>query len=198
MQDDLVFRCVVMALFVGARYVRWHVQSDIGWQASWSTMKKHPRDTTILILLSISWLSAVVIYMTVPHLVSAFALPIPTWVRWCAVAAAVGGLALLWWSDRCLGKNLSVTLKIREGHTLVTHGPYRKIRHPVYTATLIYSIALATITANYFLGTMFIVPMATLVAQRLGPEEQMMIDQFGDEYREYATRTGRLLPRLRW
>ncbi len=185
-----------MSLFVGARYVRWHARHDISWQASWPSMKKHPRDTAVLIGLALCWLTAAVVYLTVPRLVASFALPIPTWLRWCAVAVALAGLALLWWSDRCLGKNLSVTLKIREGHTLITHGPYSKIRHPVYTATLIYSAAMATITANYVLGALFFVPMATLVFQRMGREEQMMIDQFGDEYRTYMQRTGRLLPRL--
>ncbi len=90
-----------------------------------------------------------------------------------------------------------MTLKIREHHTLVSHGPYSRIRHPIYTATLIYAAALGTITANYLLGSMIFIPMVTLVAERLGREEQMMIDQFGDAYRQYMQRTGRLLPRLR-
>ena len=196
MQNDLVFRCIVMTLFIGARYVRWHARHDISWQASWPTMKKHPRDTVVLISLSLCWLSATVIYLVRPQWVSDFALAIPSWVRWSAVATALASLALLWWSDRCLGKNLSVTLKIREGHTLVSHGPYSRVRHPVYSATLIYSAALATITANYLLGALFVIPMATLVLQRMGREEQLMVEQFGDEYRDYMQRTGRLVPRL--
>lgn len=194
MKDDLIFRFIIMALFVGARYVRWHARHDINWKVSWPTMKKHPRDTAVLIALSLFWLSAACIYLAVPQLVSRFAVPIPGWIRWCAVAVALSALGLLYWSDRCLGKNLSVTLRIRKGHTLVTQGPYGRIRHPIYTATLIYSAALATITANYVLGAMFFLPMAALVAQRLGREEQMMLDEFGDEYRAYMERTGRLLP----
>ena len=135
MQDDLLFRVIVMGLFVGARYVRWHARHRISWQASWPSMKRHPLDTSVLIVLSLCWLTAVVIYMVVPQLVSAFTAPIPTWLRWCAAAAAVAGLALLWWSDRCLGENLSVTLRIRQDHTLVSRGPYSKVRHPIYSAT---------------------------------------------------------------
>ena len=78
----------------------------------------------------------------------------------------------------------------------MTHGPYSKIRHPVYTATLIYSSALGLVTSNYLIAAMFFLPMATLVAQRIGQEEQMMIDQFGDEYQQYMKRTNRLLPRI--
>ncbi len=197
MKDELIFRCIVVALFLGARYVRWHARKDLGWQASWPSMKQHPRDTTVLILLSLCWVTATVIFLLSPQWVAAFRVPLPSWARWCAVAAAFGGLALLRWSDHWLGKNLSVTLKIREGHTLVTSGPYRWVRHPVYTSTIFYSIAMGTITANWLLAALFVVPMVTLVLQRMGPEEQMMIDQFGDDYRQYMAHTGRLLPPLR-
>ncbi len=197
MQDDLLFRVIAMGLFVGARYVRWHARHLISWQASWPSMKRHPLDTSVLIVLSLCWLTAVVIYLLVPQLVSAFTAPIPTWLRWCAAAAAVAGLALLWWSDRCLGENLSVTLRIRQDHTLVSRGPYSKVRHPIYGATLIYAAALGTITANYVLAAMIFVPMITLVALRLEREERMMIDQFGDAYRSYMQHTGRLFPRWR-
>jgi protein-S-isoprenylcysteine O-methyltransferase Ste14 len=71
------------------------------------------------------------------------------------------------------------------------------VRHPIYTATLVYAAALAIITANYVLAAAIFGPMALLVTQRLGCEEQMMIDEFGDEYRVYMQSTGRLLPKWR-
>ena len=123
--QDLIFRGIVMALFIGARYVRWHARHLIGWRVSQPAMAKHRLDTSLLIALSISWLVAVVVYVAAPQVVAQFALPLPDAVRWCGVAAALAGLALLYYSDRCLGENLSVTLRIRENHTLVTTGPYR-------------------------------------------------------------------------
>ena len=71
-----------------------------------------------------------------------------------------GRFALLWWADRCLGQNLSISLRIRDHHTLVTEGPYRSVRHPIYTATLVYAAALAIVTANYLLAVAIFVPMA--------------------------------------
>jgi protein-S-isoprenylcysteine O-methyltransferase Ste14 len=195
--QDLVFRVVVLVLFVGARYVRWHARHLTGWKASWPAMKKNALDTVVLLTLSVAWLTAVVVYVGFPRVVARFSAPIPDWIRWCALAAAVTGLALLWWADRCLGQNLSVSLRIREHHTLVTEGPYRLVRHPIYTATLVYAAALAIITANYVLAAAIFGPMALLVTQRLGREEQMMIDEFGDEYRTYMQSTGRLLPKWR-
>jgi protein-S-isoprenylcysteine O-methyltransferase Ste14 len=193
--QDLVFRMVVLALFIGIRCVRWHARQRIGWRASWPAMKNHPLDTALLLTLGVLWLGAVVVYAAVPASVARFAAPVPAAVRWVAVAVAVAGLALLRWADRCLGENLSVSLRVREHHTLVTTGPYRYVRHPIYVATLLYAAGLAVITANYLLGAAFLVPMVLVVAKRLTAEEQMMIDTFGDEYRAYMQATGRLLPK---
>jgi len=193
---EQIFRAIILILFIGARYVRWRARRLTTWQANWPGMKRHPTDTTVLISLAVAWVTAVVIYVAFPGLVAPFHVPLPVVVRWCAVVVAFGGLGLLRWVDRCLGDNLSVTLQIRENHTLVSDGPYRWVRHPIYTATLVYAAALGVITANYVLAALFFVPMALLVALRLGREEQMMMDQFGDEYRNYMKRTGRLLPRI--
>jgi len=160
-------------------------------------MQKHRLDTALLIGLSVAWLVAVVVYVAAPQIVARFALPLPDAVRWCGVVAALVGLALLYYSDRCLGENLSVTLRIREDHTLVTTGPYRYVRHPIYTATLLYAAAMGVITANSVLAAAFFLPMLTLIIERLPREEQMMLDAFGDRYRDYMLRTGRLLPRIR-
>lgn len=196
-QTDIPFRIAVLVLFIGARYVRWHARHLISWSASWPAMKKHPTDTAVLIALSIGWLAAVVIYAAFPRLVEPFRAAIPDSLRWGAIPVALAGLGLLYWADRCLGANLSVSLAIRDQHTLITHGPYRWVRHPIYTATLIYSAALSLITANYVLTAMIFLPMAVLIGTRLPREERMMLDHFGDQYRAYMRRTGRLIPRLR-
>jgi protein-S-isoprenylcysteine O-methyltransferase Ste14 len=193
--QDLVFRVAVLLLFVGVRFVRWHSRRLIGWKASWPTMKKYPLDTVVLMSLAVAWVTAMVVYVAFPNLVARFSAPIPQTLRWCAVLVAVAGLALLGWADRCLGQNLSVVLQIRDQHTLVTNGPYHWVRHPIYSATLLYAAALAVVTANYVLAVAIVVPMVLLVALRLGREEQMMIDEFGDAYRTYMQNTGRLLPK---
>jgi protein-S-isoprenylcysteine O-methyltransferase Ste14 len=193
--QDLGFRAAVMLLFIGARYVRWHARRFIGWRISWPAMAKNRLDTGLLLSLTVSWLAAVVVYVAYPLLVARFALPLPAWIRWCGVAIAAMGLGLLWWADRCLGENLSVTLRIRDRHDLVTKGPYRRVRHPIYTATLIYAAAMGVITANYLLAALFFLPMSLLVMLRIGREEAMMIGEFGNAYRQYMQITGRLIPK---
>jgi protein-S-isoprenylcysteine O-methyltransferase Ste14 len=195
--QDLEFRAIVMLLFIGVRFVRWHARRLIGWKTSWPAMEQNRLDTALLMILLVAWVAAVVVYVAGPQLVARFSVPLPAWIRWSAVAAAVAGLALLWRADRCLGENLSVTLRIRDNHTLVTSGPYRRVRHPIYTATLIYAAAMGLITANYLLAALFVVPMVVLVMLRVGREEAMMIGAFGAEYRAYMSRTGRLIPKWR-
>ena len=93
-----------------------------------------------------------------------------------------------------LGTNWSVTLEVRENHRLVTHGVYRRVRHPMYTAFLMYGIGQALVVANWVAGPAYLIAMAVLFAFRIRAEERMMLDTFGNEYSAYRARTKRLLP----
>lgn len=96
-----------------------------------------------------------------------------------------------------LGHNWSATLRIRPEHSLITHGVYRRIRHPMYTAHLLWAIAQGLLLANWLAGWIFLVAFVPLYLLRVPHEEQMMLEQFGQEYRTYMARTGRIIPRLR-
>lgn len=113
-------------------------------------------------------------------------------------AGAVIMIAALWIFYRShadLGKNWSVTLKVREGHKLVTNGIYRSIRHPMYLAIWLFSLAQGLMLENWLAGWYSIVAFAVMYFVRIPREEKMMYDAFGDEYWEYVERTGRVLPR---
>jgi protein-S-isoprenylcysteine O-methyltransferase Ste14 len=113
-------------------------------------------------------------------------------------ACGVAGLAVALWifhrSHAGLGTNWSVTLEVREGHRLVTEGVYRRIRHPMYSALLLYSFAQALVVPNWIVGPSYLVAMTLLFALRVGPEEAMMRAEFGAEYDAYVVRTKRLVP----
>ena len=104
------------------------------------------------------------------------------------------GLWLFARSHADLGTNWSVTLEVREKHRLVTQGIYRALRHPMYSALLLYSLGQALVVPNWIAGPSYGVAMALLVAFRLGPEERMMLDEFGTDYEAYRRRTKRLIP----
>lgn len=104
------------------------------------------------------------------------------------------GLWLFRRSHADLGTNWSITLEVREGHSLVTRGVYEKIRHPMYTALLLYCIGQAIVIPNWIVGPSYLVVMSLLFVVRLGPEERLMRETFGARYDEYAARTKRLVP----
>ena len=102
----------------------------------------------------------------------------------------------LWYFHRShadLGTNWSITLEVREGHQLVTHGIYRHVRHPMYLALLLYSMGQSLVLPNWVAGPSYLAAIVLLFALRVGPEERMMLEEFGTDYEAYMTRTKRLV-----
>jgi protein-S-isoprenylcysteine O-methyltransferase Ste14 len=89
-----------------------------------------------------------------------------------------------------------VTLEIRTGHELITHGVYRAIRHPMYAAILLFGLAQGLLLQNWLAGWSAVVTFGLMYIGRVRREEQMMCEFFGQAYRDYMQQTGRLLPRL--
>ncbi len=109
---------------------------------------------------------------------------------------AVAALVMFHLTHKALGRNWSVSLQMRESHKLVTEGVYARIRHPMYSAFWLWAIAQALLLPNWFAGFSGLAGFGALYLLRVGDEEQMMLDTFGEEYRAYMERTGRLWPRL--
>ena len=76
----------------------------------------------------------------------------------------------------------------------MTTGPYARMRHPIYSSLMLFMAGIALVTASWFLVAFLVVSIVDL-ALRMPQEEQMMLDEFGDEYEAYVQRTGRLLPK---
>jgi protein-S-isoprenylcysteine O-methyltransferase Ste14 len=106
----------------------------------------------------------------------------------------VFGLLICYRSHADLGKGLSSTLDIKEGHRLVTSGIYDHIRHPMYLGFLVFTLGQALVVRNVVAGLSGVVGILLLVGFRVSREERMMLDEFGDEYVAYRERTKRLIP----
>lgn len=116
---------------------------------------------------------------------------------WTVVAGIVIFAAGLWVfrrSHKDLGRNWSVTLEIREKHKLITGGLYRFIRHPMYASFLLIALAQAFLLPNWIAGLSGLVGFAALFFMRVNVEEGMMLDTFGEEYRDYSRQTKRIIP----
>lgn len=121
---------------------------------------------------------------------------LPVFVPWIGAATMVASLWLFWRSHADLGLNWSVSLEVREGHELVTQCVYRFIRHPMYASIWLWGIAQGLLLQNWLVGWLVVPTFAAMYFIRIPREEGLMIETFGEQYREYMRRTGRVFPRL--
>lgn len=135
------------------------------------------------------------VYLFTPAL--AFAdYPLPAFVPWIGAVLMALSLWLFWRSHADLGRNWSVSLELREGHELVTGGVYGHIRHPMYAAIWLWAFAQGMLLANWLAGWLIVPAFAVMYLLRVSREERLMCESFGEAYREYMSRTGRLFPRI--
>ena len=118
------------------------------------------------------------------------------WMGWTGTLFQLLFLALFFESHRQLGRNWSITLEIRDRHRLVTDGIYRFVRHPMYSSFWLWAIAQAFLIPNWIAGLSGLAGVALLYFSRVGKEERLMEEAFGEEYRHYSANTGRIVPRV--
>jgi len=113
---------------------------------------------------------------------------------------AIGALILLFTlrlfrlTHKALGRMWSHSLDLREGHKLVTSGIYERVRHPMYTAFWAWGLGAAFLLPNWIAGFSGLIGFGSLFFLRVGEEERMMQQEFGDEYDSYMKRTKRIIP----
>jgi len=136
------------------------------------------------------------LYLFSPFLAFAdYPLPVP--LPWFGAATMAVALWLFWRSHADLGRNWSVSVEIREGHELITHGVYRHIRHPMYAAIWLWAIAQGLLLENWLAGWSVVPAFAVMYFLRVAREEELMCESFGDAYRDYMRHTGRIFPRIK-
>jgi protein-S-isoprenylcysteine O-methyltransferase Ste14 len=146
-------------------------------------------------MLALPALVALLAYVFAPQYINWAGLPLPAWLRWFGVLLTVDGFALLQWAHFSLGKNWSDQPRIMESQQMVHYGPYRFIRHPMYSAFLLILGSSLLVSANWLLGGLWILITWVDIQARIRYEEDRMLARFGEAYREYMERTGALFPR---
>jgi len=150
-----------------------------------------------MFLLTVAWIGFFVPLIWVVSPAFSFAeYPLYAGLLVAGVVCLVAGLWLFYRSHADLGTNWSITLEVREGHRLVTHGIYRHVRHPMYLALLLYSLGQTLVIPNWVAGPSYLVTFGVLFVLRVGPEERLMREEFGKDYESYMARTRRLVPGL--
>lgn len=142
----------------------------------------------------ILWLSPFV-YLINPQWMAWAKLGLPDWVRVLGIGVAIVNDVLLYWLFSSIGSGISPTSATRKEHKLSTSGPYRWVRHPLYTVGAILFISFGMMADNWFIAALGILAFIAM-AKRTPQEEANLIEKFGDEYREYMKHTGRFFPKL--
>jgi len=105
----------------------------------------------------------------------------------------VVGVGIRYVGKRTLGRYYSYGLRVLPDHKLVTGGIYRYVRHPISLAVLVYDPGIPLIFSSLY-GFLITLALVPLVLYRITIEERMLLQKFGDEYREYMRRTKKLIP----
>ena len=126
----------------------------------------------------------------------AYLIEYPTWLRWVGMLMLIIGIGLLWAAHHHLGKSFHSLVVLKEDQVLVESGPYKWIRHPIYTAYILNYVGGGLLAGNWVLTFVPVFFFGLMIFLRLGEEEAVLVEKFGDNYRDYIKRTGRLLPKI--
>ncbi len=186
------------ALYLAMNLIRRYFTSKFRGATSSDVQRSYesPAGLVVLRLLMLAMWVFVLLYGFDQPRMAHFAVPLPDLSRWLGAGGAAVSLVLLIWVHQSLGENWSRLLNVREEQTLVTHGPYQWVRHPMYAVLSGFYLCAALVSANILIGLVS-VGIVLQFWTRIEPEEHMMIEHFGDAYRTYMQHTGRLLPRLK-
>jgi protein-S-isoprenylcysteine O-methyltransferase Ste14 len=117
-------------------------------------------------------------------------------IRVVGLCVGVAGACLLLWASVVLGRHMTHEASVRADHALIEAGPYRFVRHPVYTGYLALLLGAGVAAMNVWLWLLWPVSLIGILIQA-GSEERVLAERFGGAYERYARRAGLLVPRMR-
>jgi protein-S-isoprenylcysteine O-methyltransferase Ste14 len=198
--DDVLFRLIVAVQFLAMGAVR----AYFGAPGAKKSLKMGlaPRAesawlTTILGLVAFLHFRTIFAYLANPTLLRWSAFEVGAPIRWLAVVLSSLGVLGEIWAAVSLGVSYSPTLRVSSERSLVTAGPYRWIRHPLYAFWMPVMTGWGLVARNWFILASGAILILILKIVRVPREEAMMVGGFGESYRQYITRTGDFVPRFR-
>ena len=144
----------------------------------------------------LAMLFSMLVYFINPEWMAWAQLPLPAWMRWLGVGIMAACIPLFYWIFSSLDRNITHTVATRQQHDLITHGPYRWVRHPLYSVGFLFFSGLSLLTANWFIFVSMLITFGILLA-RTPIEEEKLVERFGEQYQAYMQATGRFLPKFR-
>lgn len=194
--NDTLFRIVAAVIFLITTGISTYYRSkaERAGGEKLSLKEEGPVITLVLRLSGLALWLTVVAFLINPAWTAWSRVDLPDAARWLGAALGTAAAATAYWVFSHLGNNVSPTVVTRKEHRLVTSGPYRWVRHPLYVMGFTAYTGFALLAENWFIALMAVVGLVFLRI-RLEKEEALLIERFGDAYRQYMQRTGRFLPK---
>jgi protein-S-isoprenylcysteine O-methyltransferase Ste14 len=194
----VIFRILALATFAGCigistYYRRWARRDG-------ETIPRSRESASLKtgrVLVALPLFASILIYLANPRWMGWASVSLPSWARWTGAALGLATVPAAWWVFRSIGRNVSETILTKQDHALVTRGPYRWIRHPLYTTGSALFLSIGLMAANGFILLFALMAVAGIRMIVIPAEEAALLAKFGADYRVYKQRTGRMLPRLR-
>jgi len=195
--NENIFRILAaLLLFIGmgiSGYFRSKADRDSG-----EKIHRNADGTAMMTIIRLGglvlWLSPFV-YLINPAWMAWSKIGLDEWVRWLGVGIGILCDFGVYWLFSSIGSGITPTSATRTEHQLVTSGPYRWVRHPLYTVGSSMFVAFGMMADNWFIAGLGVFAFI-MMAIRTPKEEANLIEKFGDEYRDYMKRTGRFFPKF--
>jgi protein-S-isoprenylcysteine O-methyltransferase Ste14 len=192
--NDITYKILLAALVIAMNLIRIYYQKRYKWTHAATESEIAPKREKLLTQIMF-------VALAIPGMIWLFTgwlsfgqYALPGSLR---VAGFAVGVYSIWWFYRIhktLGDNWSPVLEIRREHTLVTTGPYKRVRHPMYSDMMLWLVSFALVTANWFYALTISTGMAILFIFRIPDEEKLLTERFGEQYKAYMKQTKRLIP----
>lgn len=193
---DLPYRLTLLLMTAAYSAIRSHYLPEADSERIAVRKESDAVRVNLLNYLGMAGSIATMAFILVPQLMLWSKLPLRGWSRWLGAIVGFSATGLFFWTHDTLGRYWSGSLVIKEGHELITEGPYRWVRHPMYDAVVGTSLGGFLLSANWFVGVTGL-GSALVLASRITEEEAMMAEAFGEAYESYTDRTNRFVPSIK-
>ena len=195
--DETVYRLIVAIILISVVSISGYYRHKADKESEGTLSRKKDGPVMMMVIKIgglILWLSPM-IYIIYPEWMSWSKIGIPDFIRLSAIGLGILCVGGIYWLFSYIGSGISPTSATRKNHILVTSGPYKWVRHPLYTVGSLTFISFGLMADSWLIISLGILAFI-IMAIRTSKEEENLIKKFGDEYIEYMKDTGRYFPRL--
>jgi protein-S-isoprenylcysteine O-methyltransferase Ste14 len=186
---------ILLFCFYAVMRTFFKLQTGTLWKTAFSK-REGVISQALRILCSIPLFGGVFLFIFTPRLYPVFYVPLPPLLRFLGLVGGGLSLGALGWVHYVLNDNFTPTLEVRNRARLVTWGPYRWIRHPMYTFYMVFFLCAFVLSQSWVIGLCGVGIFANLMFLRLPYEERELEEAFGEAYRVYRNKTKKFIPGL--